>query len=306
VNKLATLAPEGKVVGLDYSAASVAVSRDTNADDVAAGRVHIEQGSVAALPFPGCTFDVVAAVETHYYWPDLPANLREIRRVLKPGGMFTLIAETYRGGPFRLVYGIVMPLLRAAFLSDEEHRDLLTQAQLYLTLRQTSNSQELAKIDPDTGLQEDTGPSRNRFVSVSLQRNFPHGAFYVSYSQADARDLDTGAPVPEAPRMIWDAVASENHLPFGLQLRGEFEFVKAKPLGKGFDGVSVYEIRGALLRPFFDNRMSLGANFLVASGYTGQTTETIPSQPGLCSVECVVGVPLKSYVSLSWTYYFKK
>jgi len=113
------LAPEGKVVGLDYSAASVAVSRDTNADEIAAGRVHIERGSVAALPFPDCTFDVVTAVETHYYWPDLPANVREIRRVLKPGGMFTLIADTYRGGPFRLVYGIVMPVLRA---------DLLTQA----------------------------------------------------------------------------------------------------------------------------------------------------------------------------------
>jgi hypothetical protein len=183
---------------------------------------------------------------------------------------------------------------------------VIKQTQLYLTLRQTSNSQELAKIDPDTGLQEDTGPSCNRFVSISLQRNFPHGAFYVSYAQADARDLLTGTPVPEAPRMIWDAVASENHLPFRLQLRGEFQFVKAKPLGNGFDGVSVYEVRGALLRPFFDNRMSLGANFLIASGYTGQTTETIRSQPGPCSVECVVGVPLKSYVSLSWTYYFKK
>jgi ubiquinone/menaquinone biosynthesis C-methylase UbiE len=128
VRRLTALAPEGRVVGLDYSAASVAVSRDTNADDIAAGRVQIEQGSVAALPFPDCTFDVVTAVETHYYWPDLPANVREVLRVLKPGGMFALIAETYRGGPFRLVYGIVMPLLRAAFLSDAEHRDLLTQA----------------------------------------------------------------------------------------------------------------------------------------------------------------------------------
>lgn len=128
VRRLASLAPEGKVVGLDYSAASVAVSRDTNADDIAAGRVRIEQGSVAGLPFPDCTFDIVTAVETHYYWPDLPANVREILRVLKPGGMFALIAETYRGGPFRLAYGIVMPLLRAAFLSDAEHRDLLTQA----------------------------------------------------------------------------------------------------------------------------------------------------------------------------------
>ena len=62
------------------------------------------------------------------YWPDLPANVREIQRVLKPGGKFVLIAETYRGGPFRLLYGMVMPLLRAAFLTDEEHRDLLTQA----------------------------------------------------------------------------------------------------------------------------------------------------------------------------------
>ena len=128
VSKLAALAPAGKVVGLDYSAASVAVSRDTNAEDIQAGRVQIEQGSVAALPFPDCAFDVITAVETHYYWPDLPANVREVLRVLKPGGTFALIAETYRGGPFRLLYGMVMPLLRAAYLSDAEHRDLLTQA----------------------------------------------------------------------------------------------------------------------------------------------------------------------------------
>jgi SAM-dependent methyltransferase len=128
VHTLAALAPEGEVVGLDYSPASVAVSRDTNATDIAAGRVRIEQGSVAALPFPDRTFDIVTAVETHYYWPDLPANVREVLRVLKPGGTFALIAETYRGGPFRLLYGLIMPLLRAAFLTDEEHRDLLAQA----------------------------------------------------------------------------------------------------------------------------------------------------------------------------------
>jgi ubiquinone/menaquinone biosynthesis C-methylase UbiE len=128
VARLAALAPEGKVFGLDYSDASVAVSRNTNAGEIEKGRVQIEQGSVAALPFPDRTFDVVTAVETHYYWPDLPANVREVLRVLKPGGTFALVAETYRGGPLRLIYGIVMPLLRAAFLSDTEHRDLLDQA----------------------------------------------------------------------------------------------------------------------------------------------------------------------------------
>jgi ubiquinone/menaquinone biosynthesis C-methylase UbiE len=128
MQRLAVLASEGKVIGLDYSAASISVSRNTNAKEIEAGRVQIVMGSVAALPFSDCTFDIVTGVETHYYWPDLPVNVREILRVLKPGGTFALIAETYRGGPFRLLYGIVMPLLRAAFMSDAEHRDLLIQA----------------------------------------------------------------------------------------------------------------------------------------------------------------------------------
>ena len=60
-----------------------------------------------------------------------------------------------------------------------------------------------------------------------------------------------------------------------------------------------------MLRSFQENRMSVGANFL-ASGYAGQTTETlaIPTDPS--PLERVVGVPLKAYVSLSWTYYLKK
>ena len=128
LRRLAALAPEGNVVGVDYSAASVRVSRETNASEIKIGRVHIGQASVTALPFPDQTFDIVTAVETHYYWPDLPANVREVLRVLKPGGTFALIAETYRGGPFRLLYGIIMPLIRAAFLSDQEHRELLAQA----------------------------------------------------------------------------------------------------------------------------------------------------------------------------------
>jgi hypothetical protein len=207
----------------------------------------------------------------------------------------------------RIGNGTVQPtLLAPSWAYQLRVSKVIKQTQFNLTLRRTSNSQELAKIDPDTGLQADNGPSLNRVIAVSVQRNFSRGAIYISYAQADARDTQTGLPVPEAPRMIWDAAVSENHLPFNLQVRGEFEFVKAKPLGDGFVGVPVTEVRGAILRPFFKNRMSLGMNFLVAQGYAGQTTETIPLQPAPCPIECVVGVPLKSYVSLSWTYYFKK
>ena len=112
--------------------------------------------------------------------------------------------------------------------------------------------------------------------------------------------------MPEAPRLIGDVVGSYNHLPFHLQARSEFEYVRAKPLGDGFVGMRVSEFRGAVLRSFLDNRMSLGANFLIARGFTGQTTESIPFQPGTCAIECIVGVPLKPYVSVSWAYYFSR
>ena len=81
--------------------------------------------------------------------------------------------------------------------------------------------------------------------------------------------------------------------------------MKAKPLGDGFTGVPVTEIRGAVLRTFREDRMSMAANFMIANGYTGQTTETLalPNEPE--PFERAVGVPLKSYVSLSWTYRFR-
>jgi len=176
-----------------------------------------------------------------------------------------------------------------------------------VTLRHVTNSQELAKIDPDTGLRQNVGPSINRVIIVSLQRTFSQGSLFISYSQADGRDRVSGEPVPEAPRLIWDAVATLNRLPFHLRARSEFEYVRAKPLGDGFTGVAVPEFRGAVLRPFLDGRMTLSTEFLIASGYTGQTTEVfaVPSDVTYPRpIERVVGVPLKSYITFSWAYHF--
>lgn len=185
--------------------------------------------------------------------------------------------------------------------------ETIKKTELRVTLKHVTNSQQLAKIDPDTGLQENMGPSLIRVLAVSAQRNFSQGSIYISYAQADARDRLTGEPVPEAPRQIWDAVGTMNRLPFHLRARTEFEFVHAKPLGDGFVGVPVYEWRGAVLRPFLDGRMMLGTEFLVASGYTGQTTETFayPTDPTYPTpIERIVGVPLKSYVTVTWAYHF--
>lgn len=42
-------------------------------------------------------FDLVTAVETHFWWPNLQADMREIFRVLKAGGKLIVIAEVYKG-----------------------------------------------------------------------------------------------------------------------------------------------------------------------------------------------------------------
>ncbi len=129
LRRMADLATAGRVDGVDYAPASVDIARQTNADLIEAGRASVQQASVSKLPFADNSFDLATAVETHYYWPDLPNDVREVLRVLKPGGRFVLIAETYRGRRMDWLYGPAMRLLlRATYLSLDEHRALLTGA----------------------------------------------------------------------------------------------------------------------------------------------------------------------------------
>jgi hypothetical protein len=76
IEKLAVLAPEGIICGVDYADGSVAVSCGKNARFIEAGRVEIQHASVSCLPFPGDKFDLVTAVETHYDWPRLVTNMQ--------------------------------------------------------------------------------------------------------------------------------------------------------------------------------------------------------------------------------------
>ena len=97
VRRLAEKAPCGKVYGIDYSEQSVAASRRINRHLIQTGQVDIRLGTVSDLPYEDNFFDLVSAVETHYFWPHLEADLREVRRVLKPGGSLLIIGALYKG-----------------------------------------------------------------------------------------------------------------------------------------------------------------------------------------------------------------
>lgn len=185
---------------------------------------------------------------------------------------------------------------------------LISHTDFKLTLGHVTSAEQLAKIDPDTGLQEDQGPGRLRFLTTTVRRNFSEGSLLLTFSKADARDIDSGQPTAEAPRTIFDIIGVSQKLPFHLQAKAEFEYVAAKPLGTGCKadltaqcaGVPVNEFRSAIARPFRDGRLNVGVNLLVAQGFAGQTLEAI--YPAVLSE--VVGVRIPSYASASFTYRF--
>ena len=88
--------PAGHLTGGDYSDVSVALSRQTNAADVASGKLEVLEASVEALPFGADTFHKIVTVESFYFWPNPLENLKEVRRVLRPGGVFLLVADIYQ------------------------------------------------------------------------------------------------------------------------------------------------------------------------------------------------------------------
>jgi len=210
----------------------------------------------------------------------------------------------------------------------------LNKTDLKLTLGHETQTAEYGKIDPDQGLQFDLGPGRIRYLAFTLQQSFTHGALLATFEQADARLLDaaTASIVPEAPRLIGDLAGTYRQLPFQLQAKGEFEYVGQRVVGTSCDasqpltggtgyclGVPNKEFRLALARPFLEGRLNVGVNMMIASGWTGQTTENFavasvygPGKVGLGTdglvpadpVSEVVGVRIPSYASVSLTYRF--
>lgn len=84
---------KGAVVhGIDISDESVAKAKKVNAT-LLNSRVFVRKGTAAELPYADGTFDLVTAVETVYFWPALPRCLGEMKRVLKPGGLFAILIE---------------------------------------------------------------------------------------------------------------------------------------------------------------------------------------------------------------------
>lgn len=75
-----------RVAGLDASSALLEVARERLPD------ADLRQGDLETLPFDDEAFDAVTAVNSVFYAADMPAAMRELCRVVRPGGRVVITA----------------------------------------------------------------------------------------------------------------------------------------------------------------------------------------------------------------------
>ncbi|HIE3847284.1 TPA: class I SAM-dependent methyltransferase [Pseudomonas aeruginosa] len=101
----------GQVVAYDLSQQMLDVVAST-ASERGLGNITIERGAAEHLPFVDDAFDFVFSRYSAHHWSDLGLALREVRRVLKPGGVAAFIDVMSPGSPLLDTYLQSVEVLR--------------------------------------------------------------------------------------------------------------------------------------------------------------------------------------------------
>ena len=114
-----SVGPSGKVIGLDFSENMLEIAK-AKLKEEAKKNIEFLQGNAMALPFENENFDVVTIGYGLRNTPDYLTVLKEIFRVLKPGGRVVCIETSHPTLPiykqaFELYFKNVMPFFGKVF-----------------------------------------------------------------------------------------------------------------------------------------------------------------------------------------------
>jgi len=125
VERLAGIATDGKVVGIDYSSDAVLVAKKKNRVLVNEGRVEIVQEAVSSMRFSDGAFDLITAIETHYFWPDFRNDLKEVHRVTKQNGQLLIVGTVYKNEKYSRRNQRIVDAIGMTYLGIDEFREVL-------------------------------------------------------------------------------------------------------------------------------------------------------------------------------------
>jgi SAM-dependent methyltransferase len=89
---MARKAEAGRVVGIDIADEMVELARQSSGSLT---NVEFQVASAEKLPFNDGEFTHAFSMESLYYYSDMLQALREIKRVLQPGGLFVNVVDLY-------------------------------------------------------------------------------------------------------------------------------------------------------------------------------------------------------------------
>jgi SAM-dependent methyltransferase len=105
--RLSNLVPEGRVVGMDISDEMIRLARRNSVDY---DNLLFITGEVGEIPWEPNFFNHAISVESAYYWPDPALGIKEIHRVLRPGGGAWILINYYRDNPHCHQWGALLTI----------------------------------------------------------------------------------------------------------------------------------------------------------------------------------------------------
>lgn len=75
-----------RIAGVDSSETMFEMAHRRNRVLIEAGRIELHLGSAEELPFDDAIFDKAMTMNSLHLWPDPVSGLKEIKRILRPGG----------------------------------------------------------------------------------------------------------------------------------------------------------------------------------------------------------------------------
>ena len=128
-----SLDSDGEVTGLDFTAAMLAVARQAEKQAKLSAPVNWQEADAMAMPFSDATFDGVTIGFGLRNLPDLDLGLREMRRVLKPGGRLVCLELSHPVWPFyrqghQLFVNYAVPFIGNLSRRGERNYNWLTES----------------------------------------------------------------------------------------------------------------------------------------------------------------------------------
>ncbi|WP_454265789.1 class I SAM-dependent methyltransferase [Rossellomorea marisflavi] len=112
-----------EVVGMDLSKSIIGSAKRRNKDEIKRGKVKLVQGDVKDLPFEDQLFTRIMSIHSVYFWGELPRTIREMYRVLKPGGTIVITlcngtSEEIWSGVNKMIDDQLLPLMKENSLKN--------------------------------------------------------------------------------------------------------------------------------------------------------------------------------------------